>query len=100
MVLSGLVLYGLGEIAEAGGWGAVSGAKLLLAGVMTAGLAVAAWVGTGIVAGRVKGKPVVGIVLMAIAALGLLQVVGFDFLSPVAVALLGLSAVLGIYSGR
>ncbi|MBS3933769.1 MAG: hypothetical protein KGZ35_05375 [Truepera sp.] len=99
-VLSGLILYAMGGIAEAGGWGAVSGTKLLMAGLMTAGLTAATWVGTGMVAGKIKSKPVIGIVLMAVGALGLVSVVGLKLLSSLTVVSLGLSAFLGIRALR
>lgn len=99
-ILSGLILYAMGEIAEAGGWGAVSVAKLLMAGLMTAGLTAAAWIGTGMVAGKIKGKPIIGIALMAIGALGLVYVVGLKLLSSLTVVSLGLSAFLGIRALR
>ena len=80
--------------------GAVSGTKLLMAGLMTAGLTAATWVGAAMVAGKIKGKPVVGVVLMAIGALGLVYVVGLKLLSSLTVVSLGLSAFLGIRALR
>lgn len=67
-----------------------------MAGLMTAGLTAATWAGAGMVAGKIKGKPAIGIVLMAVGALGLLYVVGVKLLSLLTVVLLGLSAFLGI----
>lgn len=85
-LIYGLLGYGMGSIFDAGQAGAGTGAKLL-----SIGLPVAALVG----AGMVKAKPVIGAALMAIAAIGFVLILGFNFFSLIPVVLLGLGALLG-----
>jgi hypothetical protein len=85
-LIYGLVGYGLGSLADAGQAGAGAGVKLLSIGLPVAGL---------VGAGMVKAKPVIGAALMAIAAIGFLLILGFNFFSLIPVVLLGLGALLG-----
>ena len=43
----------------------------------------------------VKAKPVIGAALMAIAAIGFVLILGFNFFSLIPVVLLGIGALLG-----
>ncbi len=88
-LIYGLVGYGLGSIADVGQAGAGAGIKFL-----SIGLPVAALIG----AGMVKAKPIIGAALMAIAAIGFVLIIGFNFFSLIPVILLGLSALLGFLS--
>lgn len=85
-LLYGLVGYGMGSIADAGNAG--SGGMIKLVSI---GLPIAALVGAGLV----KTKPAIGAGLMAIAAVGFLLVLGFNFFSMIPVILLGLGAFFG-----
>lgn len=85
-LLYGLIGYGLGSLADVGEAGSGMGMKLLSIGLPIAGL-----FGAGIV----KAKPIIGAALMAIAAVGFVWVLGFNFFSLIPVLLLGLGALLG-----
>jgi hypothetical protein len=89
-LLYGLIGYGLGSLAE----GAVEGAGLLR--LLSIALPVAALSG----AGMVKAKPIIGAVLMAIAAIGFVLILGFNFFSLIPVVLLGLGALLGFLGSQ
>ncbi len=82
----GLLGFGLGSLADASQAGSGAVFKLL-----SIGLPVAALVGGGMV----KAKPVVGAALMAIAAIGIVLILGFNFFSLIPVVLLGVGAFLG-----
>jgi hypothetical protein len=88
-LLYGLIGYGLGSL----GAGA-QGAGLLK--VLSVGLPIAALIGAGVV----KAKPIMGAVLMAIAALGFVMTLGFNFFSLIPVVLLGLGALLGFLGAK
>lgn len=79
-LLYGVVGYGFGSMGDAGDVKLVS-----------VGLPVAAIVGAGLV----MAKPIVGAVLMAIAAAGFIVIFGFNFFSLIPVVLLGIGALLG-----
>jgi hypothetical protein len=85
-LLYGLIGYGLGSLAE--------GAGLLK--LLSIALPVAALSG----AGMVKAKPIIGAVLMAIAAIGFVLILGFNFFSLIPVVLLGLGALLGFLGSQ
>jgi hypothetical protein len=85
-LLYGLFGYALGSLADLGEAGAGTGVK-----VLSIGLPVVALVG----AGMIKAKPIIGAILMAIAAIGFLAIIGFNFFSLIPVVLLGLGALLG-----
>ena len=85
-LLYGLLGYGLGSLADAGEAGSGGAVKLL-----SIGLPIAALVG----AGMVKAKPIIGAALMAIAAIGFVLILGFNFFSLIPVTLLGIGALLG-----
>jgi hypothetical protein len=90
-LLYGLIGYGLGSLADAGQTGAGMGAKLL-----SLALPIAALVG----AGMVKAKPVIGAALMAVAALGFVLILGFNFFSLIPTVLLGVGALLGFMGSQ
>ena len=90
-LLYGLIGYGLGSLADAGQTGAGMGAKLL-----SLALPIAALVG----AGMVKAKPVIGAALMAVAALGFVLILGFNFFSLIPTVLLGVAALLGFMGSQ
>jgi len=85
-LLYGLIGYGLGSLAEGAG-----PLKLL-----SIALPVAALSG----AGMVKAKPIIGAVLMAIAAIGFVLILGFNFFSLIPVVLLGLGALFGFLGSQ
>lgn len=85
----GLLGYGLGSLADAGQSGAGSGMKLISLGIP---------IGALLGAGMVIAAPVFGASLMAIAAVSLVLILGFNIFSLVPVVLLGLGALLG-FSG-
>ena len=87
----GVIGYGLGSLADAGQAGAGLGAKLL-----SLALPIAALVG----AGMVKAKPVPGAALMAVAAIGFVLVLGFNFFSLIPTVLLGVGALLGFMGSQ
>lgn len=58
-------------------------------------LSIALPVGALIGAGIVKAKPLIGAALMAVAAIGFVMILGFNFFSMIPVVLLGLGALLG-----
>lgn len=87
-LLYGQLGYVLGSIVDAGEAGAGGGGAMKL---LSIGLPIAALVG----AGMVKAKPVIGAALMAIAAIGFVLILGFNFFSLIPVVLLGLGALLG-----
>jgi len=91
-LLYGLIGYGLGSLAE--GAGGVEGAGLLK--LLSIALPVAALSG----AGMVKAKPIIGAVLMAIAAIGFVLILGFNFFSLIPVVLLGLGALFGFLGSQ
>lgn len=76
----------MGSFADLGEVGAGTEVK-----VLSIGLQVAALVG----ASMVKAKPIIGAVLMAVAAIGFLLIIGFNFFNLIPVVLLGLGALLG-----
>ena len=84
-LLYGVFGYGLGSLTGDGG------AKFL-----SIGLPIAALVG----AGMVTAKPVIGATLMAIAAMGFVLILGFNFFSLIPVVLLGLGALLGFLGSQ
>lgn len=84
-LLYGLVGYGVGSLA--GG----TGLKLV-----SIGLPIAALIG----AGMVMAKPMIGSCLMAIASVGFILILGFNFFSLIPVVLLGLGALLGFLGSR
>ncbi len=88
-LIYGFVGFGLGSLADAGQAGSGTMVKFL-----SLVLPIAALIG----AGMVKSKPVVGAVLMALAGLGFVLVLGFNFFSLIPVVLLGLAAILGFLS--
>jgi len=90
-LLYGLVGYGLGSLADEGHAGSGMMAKLL-----SLALPIAALVG----AGMVKAKPVIGAALMAVAALGFVLILGFNFLSLIPTVLLGIGALLGFMGSQ
>jgi len=90
-LLYGLIGYGIGSLAQAGG----SNAGILLK-FLSVGLPILALVG----AGMVKAKPIIGAVLMAISAIGFVLVLGFNFFSLIPVVLLGLAAFLGFLGSQ
>jgi len=59
--------------------------------LLSIGLPVVALVG----AGMVKAKPIIGSSLMAIAAIGFVMTLGFNFFSLIPVLLLGVGTLLG-----
>ena len=83
----GRIGYGLGSLAGLLGQGEVEG----FLKVLSVGLPVAALAGAGIVMAR----PAIGAILMAIAAVGFILSLGFNFFTLIPVVLLGLGAMLG-----
>jgi len=90
-LIYGLVGYGIGSLGSSAG---AEGAGLVK--LLSIGLPVAALIG----AGMVKAKPVIGAVLMAIAAIGFVLILGFNFFSLIPVVLLGLGALLGFLGSQ
>ena len=83
----GQIGYGLGSLAGLLGQGEVEG----FLKVLSVGLPVVALAGAGIVMAR----PAIGAILMAIAAVGFILSLGFNFFTLIPVVLLGLGAMLG-----
>ena len=90
-LLYGLFGYVFGSLADAGEAGAGTLLKILSVGVPIAAL---------IGAGMVMAKPIIGAVLMGIAAVVLLLILGFNFFSLIPVVLLAVGAVLGFLGSR
>ena len=90
-LIYGLIGYGLGSLGSVAG---AEGAGLVK--FISIGLPVAALIG----AGMVKAKPIIGAPLMAIAAIGFVLILGFNFFSLIPVVLLGLGALLGFLGLR
>jgi len=79
-LILGVVGYGLGSLGDSG-----------ILRFVSIVLPIAALIG----AGMVKAKPVIGAALMAIAAIGIVIILGFNLVSLIPVILLGLGAILG-----
>lgn len=90
-LLIGQLGYGLGIIADLDNSG--SGAPFK---AISIGLPVAALVG----AGMVKAKPLIGAGLLAVSAISLVLLLGFNFLSLIPVVLLGVAALLGFLGAQ
>ena len=90
-LLYGLLGYGLGSLADAGQAGSGASMKAL-----SLGLPIVALIG----AGMVMAKPIIGAVLMGIAAIALILILGFNFFSLIPVVLLGLGSLLGFLGSQ
>ncbi len=67
-----------------------------MAKLLSLALPIAALVG----AGMVKAKPGIGAALMAVAALGFVLILGFNFFSLIPTVLLGIGALLGFMGSQ
>lgn len=85
-LLYGFLGYSLGSFVGATGQ---EGGGLIK--FLSLALPIAALIGAGIV----KAKPLIGAILMAVAAVGFVIILGFNFFSLIPVVLLGLGALLG-----
>lgn len=90
-ILFGMLGHALGGLANYGSAGSGSFLRLL-----SVGLPILALVGAGIVI----NKPVNGAIFMAVAALGLMMILGFNFVSMFPIMLLGVGALLGFLGSQ